>query len=174
MKAIWPVLMTTVLLAGNLSSCKQTEEKLVPSSHSDWKGTTDQELDYPIPGHEEHYRRIFINDIGEGVEIAERGGKVFHNYPSGTVIIKDIFTTLDPLPGEAPAMQTVMIKSPSHPQARGGWVWIVKDVATGQETIIDYEFCFDCHANANEEHPYGDGNTNKEHRDYVFFPYRQP
>ncbi len=174
MKTMLPELLALLLLAANLIGCRKQEAPLVPAVYSDWKGTTDEELDYPIPGHEEHYRRIYINAIGEGVGIEERDGRVYHTYPNGTVIIKDIFMTLDPLPGETPAKQTVMVKAPNHDQERGGWVWVVKDVPTGQETIIDYEFCFDCHANANEQHPYGDGNPDNEYRDYVFFPYRQP
>ena len=30
-------------------------------------------------------------------------------------------------------------------------------------------FCITCHSNANEKHPYGDGNANEEFRDYVYF-----
>jgi hypothetical protein len=49
----------------------------------------------------------------------------------------------------------------------------VRDTASGQEKVIDYEFCYDCHANANEPHPYGDRNPHGEFRDYVFFPYQE-
>jgi hypothetical protein len=173
MKSTLRVCLVPALMAFWIFGCSREEPALVPPVYSGWKSTTDQELNYPIPGHEEHYRRIYINAAGEGVNIEDRGGRTYHNYPNGTVIIKDIFKTLDPLPGEAPSGQTVMLKSPGHPQARGGWLWIVKDMQSGQETIIDYEFCFDCHANANEEHPYGDGNPNNEFRDYVFFPFKK-
>ena len=57
--------------------------------------------------------------------------------------------------------------------ARGGWVWVAKNPATGEERIIDYEFCFDCHSDANEPHPYGDKNPQGGHRDYVFLPDRR-
>jgi hypothetical protein len=64
--------------------------------------------------------------------------------------------------------------APEDPHSRGGWLWVAKAVGSGEETIIDWEFCFDCHANANEPHPYDDGNPGKEFRDHVFFPYCKP
>ena len=65
-----------------------------------------------------------------------------------------------------------MIKAPEHEHARGGWLWVVKDLESNEERIIDYRLCFDCHADANDRHPYGDGNPEGEDRDYVFLPYR--
>ena len=64
-----------------------------------------------------------------------------------------------------------MLKRPGHPQARAGWLWIVKDIPSGKETIISEEFCVTCHANANERHPYGDRNPTEDFRDFLFFPY---
>ena len=75
-------------------------------------------------------------------------------------------------PDKEPFQLTIMIKDREHPSARGGWIWLVKDTRTGEEKIIDIEFCITCHANANEPHPYGDMNKNAEFRDYVFFPGR--
>ena len=152
-------------------ACQRQPESLVPEGYESWKSTTNAELNYPIPGHEEHYRRIFINNIGENVQTELQGSRVFHDYPDGTVILKEVFGSLDPAPGENPVALTVMIKQPDNPMARAGWIWVRKDLTTGTEEIIQYEFCFDCHGNANESHPYGDRNPNQEYRDYVFFPY---
>ena len=154
-----------------LLSCDKKQTKLVPDEYSAWESPTDTELNYPIPGHVEQYRRIFINPTGTKVGKEVRQNRIHHSYPDGTIIIKDIYATLTPAPDENPIKQTVMIKAPNHPKSRGGWLWIVKDVKTSAETVIDYEFCFDCHANANEEHPYGDKNRKGEYREYVFFPY---
>lgn len=142
----------------------------VPENHAGWSRTTDVELDYPIPGHESHYRRIYINETGENYTVTEKDGRVIHDYPKGTIIIKDIYPDQTYREGDEPVMQTVMIKDPEHEQNRGGWLWIVKDLGSGTETVMDDPFCLTCHSNANEEHPYGDKNTDEEYRDYVFFP----
>ena len=155
-----------------LSCARPAPRPLVPADYATWERTTAQVLDYPVPGHEEHHRRIYLNPIGEEVRVTERQGRTFYDYPEGTVIVKEIFAGLKPRPGEAPFQLTVMIKKPLDPLARGGWLWVVRDTASGQEKVIDYEFCYDCHANANEPHPYGDKNPNGEFRDYLFFPYR--
>jgi hypothetical protein len=145
----------------------------VPADYATWERTTAAALDYPVPGHEEHHRRIFINRIGQDMRSEVRQGRVVHDYPEGTVLVKEVYEGLEPRPGEAPFQLTVMIKRPKDPLARGGWLWVVRDMASGQEKLIDYEFCFDCHASANEPHPYGDRNPRGEFRDYVFFPYRK-
>jgi len=145
-------------------------EPLVPEDYSGWSRTTEEELDYPIPGHESHYRRIFINDIGKTYTITESDGRTIHEYPEKTIIIKDIYPGLTYEPGDEPVMQTVMIKNSEHEHSRGGWLWVVKDPETGTETVMDDPFCLTCHSSANEKHPYGDKNTDDEYRDYVFFP----
>ena len=153
--------------------CEQDKTELTPSGYRTWATTTGETLNYPIPGHEEHFRRIYINSIGEGVSVSQRNGKAYYTYPAGTIIVKDIFESLEPLPGAEPFQQTVMIKDPRNPKARGGWLWVVRDEKTAGETVIDYEFCVDCHSNANESHPYGDTNPNHEFRDFLFFPYQK-
>jgi len=156
-----------------LSCARPAPRAPVPADYASWERTTTAVLDYPVPGHEEHHRRIFINRIGQGMRREVRQGRVVHDYPEGTVIVKEIYAGLQLRQGEAPFQLTVMIKKPKDPLARGGWLWVVRDMASGQETVIDYEFCFDCHSNANEPHPYGDKNPGGEFRDYVFFPYRR-
>lgn len=63
-----------------------------------------------------------------------------------------------------------MIKDSQHSHALSGWVWLVTTLETGEEQIFDYNVCVDCHASANESHPYGDKNPNADFRDFVFFP----
>jgi hypothetical protein len=65
-------------------------------------------------------------------------------------------------------MATVMVKAPDDPRAKGGWIWLVKDLASGKETVFTTNYCVTCHANANEKHPYGDKNPGEEFRDYLF------
>jgi hypothetical protein len=43
------------------------------------------------------------------------------------------------------------------------------DFPDGTVIIKVGNFCITCHSNANEKHPYGDGNANEEFRDYVYF-----
>ena len=157
-----------------LSGCKkeETARLIVPDNYSNWAITADN-LNYPIPGHEKHFRRVFINPVGEKVTTEKKNGRLFYNYPKGTIIIKEIYPSLKPKPETKPISLSVMIKDPDNPKSRDGWIWIVKDLKKNTEKIIDYEFCYDCHTNANEPHPYGDGNPNGDFRDDVFFPYKK-
>lgn len=154
-----------------LSSCAEKPTgPLVPAEYAGWETTTKVELNYPIPGHENNYRKIFINSIGENPAITTQAEKTHYDYPEGTVIIKEIYPGLTYIPGSKPAALTVMVKARNNPKSRGGWLWIVKDLASQKESIITQEFCVTCHGNANEPHPYGDGNPEGFFRDYVFFP----
>jgi hypothetical protein len=160
-----------------LASCQKTEQGVrVPdaSEYRRWEQPIQRILDYPIPGHEDNRRRIFINPRGTEVRTERRENRVYWEYPEGTIIVKEIIAGLQGQDTDYPFQITAMIKAPEDPRSRGGWLWIAKAVDSGEVTIIDWEFCFDCHANANEPHPYGDGNPADEFRDYVFFPYRQP
>lgn len=160
-----------------LISCRKTERgALIPESsrYRLWEQPIREILDYPIPGHEDNRRRIFINPEGTEVRVESRENRVYWEYPVGTIILKEIIPGLQGQDTDYPFQITAMIKAPQDPQSRGGWLWVAKAVDSGEETIVDWEFCFDCHANANEPHPYGDGNTAGEFRDYVFFPYRKP
>ena len=146
--------------------------KIIPEDYASWARTTQLELNYPIPGHMEHYRRIYINEKGKGVTTEIRKDRLYYEYPKGTIIVKEVFPTLTPAADEKPMALTVMVKDPDNPESRGGWVWVAKNMQTAVETVFNYEFCFDCHTNANEVHPYGDKNPNNEFRDYVYFPYK--
>lgn len=167
----FPLFMILPLVMAAAVSCsKGIPKTLVPADYSGWGTTTTTELNYPIPGHENNYRKIFINDTGFTVDVRDSGGKILYDYPDGTVIIKEIYQGMSITPGSKPMVLTVMIKDRENPKARGGWLWIVKNLASGDENIISQEFCITCHTNANEPHPYGDGNKDSIFRDYAFFP----
>ena len=128
-------------------------------------------LDYPVPGHRDNCRIIYINKIGETPEIREQGGRTFYEYPEGAMIVKEIYTGLEPPEeGKEPVQLTIMLKSSQHPKAQRGWLWIVKDLESGEESILEQTICVECHANANEMHPYGEQNRQNEFRDFVYFP----
>jgi hypothetical protein len=164
-------------LTGVLSilACSGKESQpLVAQDYRSWKNTHTIELNYPIPGHEDKYRRIYINPEGEKSEITTANGRISYRYPEGTQVIKEIYEAGTFKNLGKPSSLTVMIKRKDHPKARAGWLWILKDTASGSENIIQEEFCVTCHANANEKHPYGDRNPNDEFRDYLFFPFPDP
>ncbi|MFP4383394.1 MAG: cytochrome P460 family protein [Spirochaetia bacterium] len=168
-----PAILSAVLIMIAFSGCGN-EETLLPPDYLSWERTTETELDYPIPGHENHYRRIFINQTGTEVRISGEGSEISYQYPSGTVIIKEVYDAPQYTPQSKPVMLTAMVKDPDHPEARSGWVWVVKNLEEDSEQIITEEFCVTCHAAANTPHPYGDGNKEGHFLDFVFFPYTEP
>lgn len=152
-----------------LSSCAEEPIEYLDVDYEDWERTVDRDLTEVVPGHGGGLRRIYINRVGTDAAPNESGAI---RYPEGTVIVKEIFTTSEPEPTEDPAAIVGMVKAPESPESRGGWVWILRDVATGEEEIFAEEYCITCHGNANESHPYGDGNPSEVFRDFVFYPYR--
>jgi hypothetical protein len=166
----FPVFIGFSLLIGIAACRKEPGIPAIPEDYRTWDRTTHLVLDYPIPGHENHFRQIYINALGEQLQITKRNNRRVCEFPEGTIIVKEIYSDLN-TPGaqESPVLLTVMIKAPRHPKARGGWLWVSQDYATKETHLIDYEFCVDCHANANEQHVYGDRNPDNEFRDYVFF-----
>jgi len=158
------VIVAFVLVAG--ACAKAVAPALVPTETAAWRSTTSARLDYPVPGHEDRYREIRMNERGFSAVPADSGRLTF---PEGTVIVKDIYASSAPASGEGPVMVTAMVKASSDPDARGGWLWVVKDLASGNESRILGDFCVRCHANANERHPYGQGNPRGVFSDYVFY-----
>jgi hypothetical protein len=153
-------------------SCIQ-KKNLIPDDYKSWERTTAEVLKYPIPGHESNYRKIYINETGEKmIETVDSNGVGSYNYPEGTIIVKEIYDSANYTESSKPVSLTCMFKAPSDKDARGGWLWVMKTVPEGKETIVNFSFCVTCHANANESHPYGDKNPNDEFRDYVYFPYK--
>lgn len=129
-------------------------------------------LTFPVPGHGAGERRIFINPVGETVEPPQDSSEPW-NYPSGTIIVKEVYPSPDPPDDAPPDSLLVMVKDPEHPLSRGGWIWLSKEPGSEDERIFTEQFCVTCHANANEEHPYGDGNREEQFRDYVYYPFRE-
>ncbi|MBN1687383.1 MAG: cytochrome P460 family protein [Spirochaetales bacterium] len=165
----WILLITALLFVAGCTG--KTPANLVPADYSLWASTVDAPLVYEIPGHTMDIRKIYINETGTRLEVRETGGEVFHEYPEGTIILKENYRAQE---SDRPAMLTAMIKARKDPRARGGWIWVAKDTAAGEERIFSDEFCFTCHQNANEQHPYGDGNRNGDFRDFVFYPWNPP
>ena len=160
-----------VLALAAVASCSRAPSVHVPADYATWNLTTDRTLDYPIPGHMDHLRRIYINPTGEGATTTTNpSGRVVWDYPPGTIIVKEIYQREGYDDESVPNSLTVMIKASDHPRARKGWVWLVTSPGAEEATIIDQEFCVTCHADANERHPYGDANPDREFRDCVFFP----
>mgnify|MGYP006272803175 CR=1 FL=1 len=152
--------------------CAGDEEPppLVIEDHSGWSRTTTATLNFPVPGHGAGERKIFINPRGEEVEQPESASEPW-NYPEGTVIVKEVYAEPDPPEDAPPSSLAIMVKAPDHPSNRGGWVWIGKEPGSDEQRIFTEQFCVTCHTNANEEHPYNDGNPEEQFRDYVYYPY---
>ena len=72
-----PIAVVAVLLA----SCARQTAVQVPPDYRSWKRTTDETLDYPIPGHMDRLRRIYINAVGETVTVSEEAGRTVWDYP---------------------------------------------------------------------------------------------
>jgi hypothetical protein len=155
-----------------LASCPGKPQSLLPPDYPSWELATKVELNYPIPGHEDHYRIDRVNSLGYSYRpAASAAGNLSYDYPEGTIFAKEVYQGIgDPEAGAKPFQITFAVKAPKDPGSRGGWIWVVKDVATGAETVVTGSFCEDCHANANEAHPYGDKNPKAEFRDFIFFP----
>jgi len=163
------VLVVLILTMTSIASCGKTERPpLLPAGYGNWRTTTDVRLDYPIPGHEDRFRVIRMNEKGFQFSggASAPGGFAF---PEGTIIAKDIYAVSNPGPDDKPVMVTAMVKAKSDPDARGGWLWVVKDLGKDAETVMTGDFCVRCHANANEAHPYGWKNPGAAFADYVFF-----
>jgi len=167
------IVLACLAAAVAVAACeKKAEGPLVPADYRGWTRVPAEPLRYPIPGHLDNARVAYINPIGMQAVSETRDGRVFDRYPEGTVIVKEIFSSLQADVTKTPQRLTVMIKASGDKRTRGGWLWVVADPSTGREEIIDWEFCYECHAAANEPHPYGDKNPNGEYRDFAFFPYK--
>ena len=166
------ILLSVILLPlALLAACTAKPENLalIPDDYNTWGRTTELRLDYPIPGHEDNFRIIYMNGLGFGFSRATEGYDERVVFPEGTVIAKEVYEGSSPEPGSTPMMVTAMVKASDNPVARGGWVWVTKDLAMGKEMVITGDFCFSCHTNANEAHPYGNKNPDELFHDYVFF-----
>lgn len=145
-------------------------QSLLPDDVSAWKQPPQPVLNYRIPGHENRFRVIYMNDKAITATPVQVGGKTVWDYPEGAVIAKEIYAGNPPAPGEKPLMIDGMVKASSDPRSQSGWIWVIREVSSGKETVFTTNFCSNCHANANISHPYGDKNPLNEGRDSVFFP----
>lgn len=150
-----------------LTACAAEPEPLLDIDYAGWRNSTSLTLDFAVPGHGAGLRRIFVNDAGWQAR-PDADGNVM--YPDGTIFLKEVYASPVPGPDEAPVMLTGMVKSSGGDRSRGDWIWVVRNVADGTETILDEEFCITCHASANEEHPYGFLNQDDTYQDYIFHP----
>lgn len=151
-----------------LAGCANEPELVLPDlSYEAWTPTTTAALDFPVPGHGAGLRRVFMNDIGWSASPTPARDIT---YPDGTVVVKEVFATAAPSADALPQALTIMVKDSDSEMARDGWIWLVKDPVTGEETLFADPFCIACHENANEEHPYADGNSQEYFRDYLFHP----
>jgi hypothetical protein len=167
------IVLCALLSAALMISCAQ-RKNLIPDNYKSWERTVKEVLKYPIPGHENNYRKIYINETGEKViETKAPNRASSYKYPEGTIIVKEIYSSENYTEAATPQSLTCMVKDSKDPLSRGGWLWVMKSVPDGKERIIDFSFCITCHANANEPHPYGDHNPEGEFRDYVYFPYEK-
>jgi hypothetical protein len=166
-RAVLPTLLAAICI---LAGCSEKKQPVFATlDYHSWKKTTDVVLNYPIPGHQDRFRIPRMNDVGFTAKPSMDNGKRRWDFPEGTIIVKEVYQTSKPAPDELPIQLTIMVKAPSDPHSQGGWLWITRDLPDGKEAVFMGNFCITCHANANEKHPYGDGNPNEEFRDYVYF-----
>lgn len=169
-RSLFGRLAAVFVIVGVISSCTPGRKAaIIPEDYESWPQTTDEVLNFTIPGHGVGLRKIFINALGLEYQQREEGGRVLTEFPQGTLIVKEVYAEPNPAPGTEPAMLTAMYKDSSDPMQRGGWVWIVKNFPSGDETVLNEEFCFTCHNNANESFPYGAGNPTRAFQDFVFY-----
>ena len=156
-------------LAIGLSGCSHP---LIPPDWPSWERIASAPAQGSVPGHEERYRIAYINALGETVRPVVANGAISWKYPEGSIILKAGYSgSAPPGKGETPGKLSLMIKRPGDPRARGGWVWVVRDTASDNESVIDAPYCVDCHSYANGPNPYGDKNPSGDFRDYVYLPY---
>jgi hypothetical protein len=170
-------ILVVLALGAGLAGCSRPAEAMLDYDYSKWTRLDDQPITEPIPGHSSGVRTIYMNDTGRGVTVTDQSGRIVWDYPVGTVIIKEVAMETDAgTPGD-PSMILGMIKEPDNPREQGGWLWIMRNPRSGEETVFDTEFCITCHADANERRtvedtvPIGVPNPDREFRDYVFYPY---
>ncbi|HEQ71083.1 MAG TPA: hypothetical protein ENN69_01210 [Spirochaetia bacterium] len=172
MRNVTTLALWLMALALSLVACGKGDRKVwVPDNYREWEHTINEVLSYPIAGHGPTYRVIYINKEGTHATETVRDGRDWYEYPPGTIIVKEVYQDRNAVQAGTPFQLTVMIKAPEAPEAVDGWVWVVKDTASGNETVFQSTFCIDCHSDANERHRLGWGNPIAEFQDFVFFPY---
>jgi hypothetical protein len=161
-----PAILFVLLTAG----CGAPSTSWIPAAETyrSWQSWPEEPIDTPVPGHRDTVRLIYISPEAMKVVVDSEGGA---NYPDGSVIVKEVYPSLDAVSAGRPNRLTVMVKRPDLDEALDGWIWLTKDPDEEREKIIDHQFCVECHEGANSSHPYGDGNPAGVFRDFVFIPH---
>ncbi len=167
-RVLFAGIIIALTLPLGIMSCTQTSEKpTIPRDYQTWEQSIDRVLNQPIPGHGDGLRKIYYNTLaGQYTENPSTGAILF---PEGAMFVKETYANENPGPSDQPVMLTAMVKNSSSPYQRGSWVWIMKQVSGGVETILNEEFCFTCHNGANEPFPFPPGNSQGRFQDFVFY-----
>lgn len=167
-KSILALLATFAVLV--MAGCNNDETvDLIPENFFDWTRTTQETLNYPIPGHGESMRYIYINQTG--IESVQQTGSTSDlNFSDGSILVKTVHTSSDSPEGENIRSITAMVKDSGNQEAIDGWIWIMVNPSTGKENITQSNTCVVCHETANDLNAFGDGNPEGVYRDYVFIP----
>ena len=164
---VW--LCVSVLFAA--TACDKKEKQPVapvPVDYQSWKKPLPKSLDYPIPGHGDSRRIVYINKKGlEATFVKDRNNRTAVDFPDGSILIKEVFKREGVGYGTIPQL-VVMVKDRHNQEAQDGWLYYVRNPGSPQVTLIKSQFCVGCHDAANEVHPYFDNNLEGMYRDYVF------
>jgi hypothetical protein len=151
-----------------LSSCsEELPEISIPEDYASWTRTVEELLNYPVPAKMGPVRQIFINDQGLEASIINSEGERRLEYPEGTILVKQIYDSLDQASTGEPAGVLAMEKLPNDPRNRGGWVWSML-TEDGTVVVVESDFCVTCHNSANRNHRYSE-EYEAFYQDYVFF-----
>jgi hypothetical protein len=154
----------------SIFSCKtevdDTEFKL-DKNYRNWKKPVSEVLTNTVPGHGDRARVIYANDKAYQVTKEKmQDGRLRYDYPDGTVIIKEIYASVDDVNKASPQL-TIMVKRRTSEKAANGWLYYVQP-PNGEVMLVGNKLCTGCHDAANEPHPYFDKNASENFRDYIF------
>lgn len=140
------------------------------SSWSEPAGTT---LDYPVPGHGDTLRKIFVNEIAAGVrKETDDKGRARYIFPDDSIFIKEVYQTEEDIAVGKKAL-TIMVKASENTASQDGWLYYMQKHGE-TATRIDGNMCIGCHEAANDRHIYFDRNSERAFRDYIFIPMHIP
>ncbi|MFW5863019.1 MAG: cytochrome P460 family protein [Spirochaetota bacterium] len=165
------VLLPVLAAAALMLHCgkKTADTFTLPENYRQWKNPVDRVITYPVPGHGEGARLIFANDKSFDPRIKE--GNLYDSIimQDGSVIIKESYQSKADI-GKSDPLVYVMVKDTSVKDAQDGWLYYMKK-PNGILQRFKGKMCHECHAAANESHPYFDGNPKANFRDYLFVPF---
>lgn len=161
------VLLISAAMA--LASCgsKALPAPTIPPGYALWPRSVDRVLNYPVPAHGSGARIIYMDPASHAAALGRDGSRL--ELGVGAMVVKEVYASPEPAPGDKPALLTAMVKAPDDPRAQGAWLWLVKDAKADGFTVMEKDFCVSCHVAANERHPYGDRNQDGAFHDYLFY-----